>query len=181
MRTVPTLLTAVATAALAAAGLGLAAPAHADGVRLGDPSDTGHGSDLLAVRVANRAAALVVTSTHDDLRRDPSSGSGGLVYLDTDAADRGPEYVLAGGWFVGTDYVLLDTEGFGQRQWGEPVDGSYEVTIDYAADTVRTRIAQPTIGTPDEVRVAVRASGPSRASVDWIGEPQSFTPWVSRG
>lgn len=179
MRTAPTVLTALATAAVAVAGL--AAPAHADVVRRTDPSDTGHGSDLLAVRVANRPAELVVTSTHDDLRRDPSSGSGGLVYLDTDPADRGPEYVLAGGWFVGTDYVLLDTEGFGQRQWGEPVEGSYELGIDYAADTVRIRISQGTIGTPDEVRVAVRASGPSRASVDWIGQPRTFTPWVARG
>lgn len=181
MRIIPTLTTAVTTAAVAALGLGIAGPAHAAGVQLTDPSDTSHGSDLLAVKVAHRQANLVVVTTHDDLRRSPSSGSGGLVYLDTDRADRGPEYVVVGGYFEGTDYVLLETEGFGVAQWGEPVEGSYELSIDYAADKVRTKIAQEAIGSPDEVRVAVKASGPSAATTDWVGAPKSFTPWVARG
>lgn len=181
MRTIPALSTVIAAAAIAASGVGFGSPAHAAGVQVTDPSDTNHGSDLLAVKVANRNANLVVVTTHDDLRRDPRSGSGGLVYLDTDAADNGPEYVVAGGWFVGTDYMLLETEGFGVAQWGDPVEGSYELTIDYVADTVRTRIAQAAIATPDEVRVAVKASGPSAGSVDWLTKPRAFTPWVARG
>lgn len=175
MRTsVPTLT------AVAALTLGLAGSAHAAGTQRTDPADLRHGSDLRSVRVANKADDLVVVTTHRDLRRDPSSGSGGSVFIDTDPADAGPEYVVVGGWFEGTDYALLETEGWATSQWREPVEGSYELRINYDTEKVRVRISQEAIGSPDAVRVAVRAAGPN-TRVDWVGAAKSFTPWVARG
>lgn len=180
--------TLATTAALSAAvlTLGLAGPASADAIGVTDPRDTGHGSDLRSVQVRHGDRNVVVTTTHTDLRRDPASGSGGAVYLDTDRRDRGPEYVVVGGYFVGTDYQLLRTEGFGAHQWGRAVRGSYEMRVDYAKEHVRTRISRRALGSPDEVRVAVRVAGTrrdgtSRGLVDWLGEPRSFTRWVARG
>jgi hypothetical protein len=171
---------------LTALVLGLASPAAADSIGVKDPADTGHGSDLRAVQVTNGDHNVVVRTTHTNLRRDPATGSGGTVYLDTDPADRGPEYVFVGGFFVGTDYQLLHTEGFGHRQWGAPVRGSYEMTVDYAKERVRMRMSQQALGQPDEVRVSVRVAGTrsdgtSQGLVDWLGEPRSFTDWVAKG
>lgn len=180
--------TITATAALAAAALtfGLAGPASAVGITVHDPQDTGHGSDLRAVHLRNGDHNVVVVTTHTNLRRDPSTGSGGAVYLDTDRHDRGPEFVFVGGYFAGTDYQLLHTEGFGAKQWGAPVKGSYRMTIDYAHDHVRMRMSRAALDHPGKVRIAVRVSGTrpdgtSTGLVDWLGKPRSFTPWVARG
>ena len=91
-----------------------------------------------------------------------------------------------GGFFQGTDYQLLRTDGFGVKKWGQPVNGSWEMTVNYVKDRVRFRMAQPALGTPDEVRIAVRVAGTRRDGtssglVDWLGEPKSFTEWVARG
>ena len=134
-----TLSSAVTALSVAALTVGLAGPASADSIGVRDPRDTSHGSDLRAVHVEHGDRDLVVTTHHTNLRRDPASGSAGTVYVDTDPGDRGPEIVLVGGYFVGTDYQLLHTEGFGRRRWGTPVDGSYEMTVDYAKDQVRPR------------------------------------------
>lgn len=178
----------VSTAALSAAALtlGLAGPASADSIGVTDPRDTSHGSDLRSVQVEHRDRAVVVTTTHTNLRKDPASGSGGTVYLDTDRGDRGPEYVVVGGYFMGTDYQVLRTEGFGRKQWGAPAPGSYEMALDFGKEQVRTWISRRSLGAPDEVRVAVRVSGTrrdgtSKGLVDWLGEPRSFTRWVERG
>jgi hypothetical protein len=180
--------TIVGTAALSAAvlALGLAAPASAASIGVKDPQDTFHGSDLRAVRVKNGDHNVVVVTNHTNLRRDPRTGSAGAVYLDTDRSDKGPELVFVGGYFEGTDYRLLRTEGFGHKNWGAPVDGSYEMTVDYAKERVRMRMSRRAIGNPDDVRVAVRVSGTrtdgtSAGLVDWLGEPRSFTEWVAKG
>jgi hypothetical protein len=149
-----------------------------------DPADVDHGVDLRAVRVVNGDAAVRVVLTHADLRRNPRSGAGGAVYLDTDPADRGPELVFVGGYYDGTDYQLLYTEGFGRRNWGKPVDGAYLLTLDYDREQTRMRISRKAVGTDGEVRVAVRVSGDRHdgsSVVDWLGAPRSFTPWVARG
>jgi hypothetical protein len=106
------------------------------------------------------------------------------VFIDTDPTDAGPEYVFAGGYFVGTDYALLHTDGFATSAWGDPVEGSYRMRVDYDTEQVRMRISRDAIGSPDEVRVAVRVAGsrPNGSSTkrDWLGEPRSFTDWVAR-
>lgn len=176
------------TAALSAAvlTLGLAAPASASSIGVTDPQDTFHGSDLRAVRVKNGDHNVVVVTNHTNLRRDPMTGSSGAVYVDTDPSDKGPEFVFVGGYYEGTDYQFLHTEGFGHKNWGTPVDGSYEMTVDYAKDRVRMRMSRQALGTPGDVRVAVRVSGTrtdgtSTGLVDWLGEPRSFTEWVAKG
>jgi hypothetical protein len=179
-------LTGAAVLSAAALTLGLVAPANAARYRQDDPQETSHGYDLLAVQVRNAEHKVVVTTHHHNLRRDPSSGSGGAVYIDTDPGDKGPEYVFVGGYYEGTDYQLLHTDGFARKTWGKPATGRYRMTVDYQANTVRMVMARKTLGHPDALRVAVRASGPrsdgtSKGLVDWLGRPRSFTPWVARG
>jgi hypothetical protein len=173
-----------ATLAVSALALSQALPANADGIGVSDPKDLGHGVDLRSVEVEHGGRNVVVTTTHTDLRASFRSGSSGAVFIDTDPTDPGPEYVFAGGYFVGTDYTLLHTDGFAASTWGEPVEGSYRMRLDYETEQVRMRIARDAIGSPDEVRVAVRVAGSrpngSNTRRDWLGEPRSFTDWVAR-
>lgn len=181
--------TITSTAALTAAALtlGLAGPANAvTSIGVTDPVDTWHGSDLRAVHVEHRDHRVVVVTQHSNLRRDWRTGSSGSVFLDTDPDDWGPEYVFAGGYFEGTDYVLLETEGFSTKTWGEPVEGNYEMTIRYGRDRVRMRMARAIFDGPSEVRVAVKVSGTRtdgtrHGLVDWLGDKREFTTWVSKG
>lgn len=177
--------TTIGAAALTAAVLTLTqlAPANADGTGVTDPKDLKHGVDLRSVTVDHGARNVVVTTTHTDLVESFRSGSSGAVFLDTDPDDPGPEYVFAGGFFVGTDYNLLTTDGFSTSAWGEPVEGSYTMKVDYEKETVRFRISRSAIGDPDEVRVAVRVAGTrpngKDTKVDWLRAPRSFTDWVA--
>lgn len=179
--------TAIAAVALTAAALPLlaAAPASAEQFGIDDPSESTHGSDLLALQVRNDAENVDVTTMHADLRRAPATGSAGTIYVDTDRDDRGPEYVFVGGFYAGTDYQLLETEGFGRAAWGDPVEnGDYIMRVSYDKDRVRIRMSRAALGNPGDVRVAVRISG-TRAGggsvVDWAGKPRSFTPWIAQG
>jgi hypothetical protein len=168
---------------IAALALTQLAPANADSIGVTDPQDLGHGVDLRSVEVQHGGRNVVVTTTHADLVESFRSGSSGAVFYDTDRSSPGPEFVLAGGYFVGTDYALLTTRGFATSKWGEPVEGSYGMRIDYDADQVRMRIARTVMGAPDEVRVAVRVAGSrpggGNTRTDWLGEPRSFTDWVA--
>ena len=177
--------TLLSAAALSVAALTLTQlpPATADGIGVSDPADLHHGVDLRSVVVDHKANNLVVTTTHTNLRETFRSGSGGAVFIDTDPADPGPEYVVVGGYFVGTDYSLLHTDGFAGSTWGDPVEGSYRMTVDYDKERVRTRISRETLGSPEQVRVAVRVAGTrtdgSSTRRDWLGAPRSFTEWVA--
>jgi len=169
--------------ALAALTLTQAPLAYADGIGVADPDDLGHGVDLRSVEVEHKARNVVVTTTHTDLRPSFRSGSSGSVFLDTDPDDRGPEYLFSGGFFVGTDYQLLEVEGFADDR-GEPVEGSYRMVVDYDTEHVRIRIAREALGSPEQVRVAVRVAGTrpdgGTTRTDWLGAPRSWTPWVEQ-
>ena len=172
-----------ATLAVSALALTQTSPASADGIGVSDPRDLGHGVDLRSVEVEHGGRNVVITTTHSDLVESFRSGSSGAVFLDTDRSHAGPEFVFAGGYFVGTDYALLATGGFATSAWNGPVDGSYGMRIDYDTDQVRMRISRTVMGAPDEIRVAVRVAGsrPDGSSTkrDWLGEPRSFTEWVA--
>ena len=185
MNTIPrTTLLSGAALALAALTLSPLAPAGADGIGVSDPADLDHGVDLRSVEVEHNARNVVVTTTHTNLRKSYKTGSSGSVFLDTDPTDAGPEYVLAGGYFAGTDYMLVRTDGFANKKWIEPVDGSYAMRVDYDAEHVRMRISRKALGSPEQVRVAVRVAGTrtdgSNTPVDWLGEPRSFSDWVTQ-
>lgn len=180
-------ITLLSAAGLAVAALTLShlAPASADAINAEDPADFDHGVDLRSVEVDHRSANVVITTTHKNLRSSFRTGSSGAVFLDTDPLDRGPEYVFVGGYFAGTDYILLSTDGFADDTWGEPVEGSYRMTVDYDLDRVRMRVSREAIGSPEQVRVAIRVGGTRRDGtssglVDWLGEPRSFTELVAR-
>lgn len=181
--------TTVGAAALSAAALtlGLVGPANADRYGVDDGEDTFHGSDILSLSLQHGTENVAVTTHHLGLRRDPATGSGGAVYFDTDRKDKGPEFVFAGGYFEGTDYVLNETEGFGPKNWGDPVQhGDYIMRVHYKKDFVRIVVSRAALGKPGKVRVAVQASGTrtdgtSKGLVDWVGKPRQFTPWVARG
>ncbi len=180
-----TRLSAAALAVATALTLSPLAPANADAIGVRDANDLDHGVDLRSVVLDHRAENVVVTTTHTDLRPSFRTGSSGAVYLDTDELDAGPEYVFVGAFFSGSDYQLLNTDGFGHRRWGQPVEGSYELRLRYVKDQARIRIDREAIGSPDQVRVAVRVSGtrPDGTSMgvqDWLKEPRSFTDWVAQ-
>lgn len=178
---------AAATLAAAVLPLAIAGPAHAEQYGIDDPRDTAHGSDVLSMSVRNAGQSIDITTHHENLRRDPATGSGGVVYLDTDRSDRGPELAFVAGFYAGTDYQLIRTEGFGRQQWGAPLQhADYLMRVNYAKDTVHFRIHRPGVGNPDEVRVAVRVSGTrtdgtSAGLVDWVGRKNGFTPWIDHG
>ncbi len=178
---------AALAASTAAVTLGLAGAANAEPYAVDDPRDTSHGSDIVALQVRNGLENLNVITTHVNLRRDPASGSGGAIYLDTDESDPGPEFVLVGGYYVGTDYQLLATEDFGRQNWGAAVQhGDYIMRVGYESEQVRVHISQAALGNPESVRVSVRASGTrtdgsSKGLVDWVGAPRSFSQWVAAG
>ena len=180
--------TAAVALSAAAVTVGLAGTAHADLYGVDDPQDTFHGSDVLALSVRNGADNVHVTTYHDNLVRKAASGSGEAIYIDTDPDDRGPEYVLAAGLFAGTDYVLTETEGFGVAKWGDPVQhGDYVLHISYSKDRAHAIISRAALGNPDDIRVAVRASGTRtdgthHGLVDWVGKERRFaTPWIHQG
>ena len=174
------------TAAIAAAALTLSLPtttAHAQDIGTKDPADVKHGVDLRLVQVENTDSFVRVTLKHTNLRKDPKSGAGGAVYLDTDPDDAGPELVFVGGYFQGTDYQLLETEGFGPGKWGDQVDGFWRMRLNYKTEKTVMRMSRAAVGA-DDLRVAVKVAGQrsdGTTVVDWLRKPKSFTPWVTRG
>ena len=179
--------TTMSAAALSVAALTLStmAPASADAIGVKDPADYPHGVDLRSVVVEHNSRNVVVTTTHRNLRPSFRSGSSGAVFIDTDASDAGPEYVFVGGFFEGTDYSLLRTEGFHHSTWGNPVRGSYRMRLDFTKEQVRMRMSRAAIGSPKRVRVAVsvsgtRPDGTTIRRVDWLRSPRQFTRWVAQ-
>jgi hypothetical protein len=176
------------TAVTAAAGAAFAqSTAFADA-----HGDMTQGADIRKVRVTNGEEVLRVNVRHRDLVKSFRSGSSIAVFIDTDAARSGPEYVFQGATFEGGDYALLPAKGFkadGNRQ--VPLHGgSYLMKLDFVEDVARISIDQVVIGSPDTVRVEVKTGAellpagsttPGQNEVDWLGTPKSFTPYVAKG
>lgn len=179
--------TSAAAAAATAAALVLTAtgPASAATSTFTDRAgDVGPGVDLRSVKVVNGKQNLRVVTTHRDLVPGFRSQAGGRVFLDTDPDDKGPEYALVGGYFEGTDYALVEVDGWSDRD-GDRVECSYLSRLDYEAETVRSRFAQDCFeGAGTDVRVEVRVSGAKKGSgtaVDWLGKPRTFSAPIPRG
>jgi hypothetical protein len=145
--------------------------------------DMAHGADIWKVTVGHHEQ-VTVDIQHADLVRSYKSGSSGSVFLDTDPARRGPEFVFMGGFYEGADYQLVRTEGW--KPVGPAIQASchYILKLDYARDLSHITIGRGCLDKPAKVRVAVRTGGeqPDGTIVrDWLHEPRSFTRWVARG
>ena len=179
---------ALAVAAIAAvAGPALAATSSFTDAR----GDMSQGADIRRVWVDNGATKLRINVVHRDLVRSFRSGSSLSVFIDTDRARTGPEFVFVAGTFEGADYALLPADGFrmkGNRQ--VPLHGgTAQMRVDYADDIARIRIDRVVLDNPGRVRVEVKTGaellpaggGDPSTEVDWLGTPRTFTPWVPRG
>lgn len=178
------LLVGVAAGMLGATLL-VAAPAHADGVRLADPADaTASLADIREVRVRHTASRVVVVVRVTDLRRSARSGpAGAAVFYDTDRSRTGPEWRLTTGLHDGTDYQLVRSRGW-RGSVGEPSSCAYRVRLDYAADTMTSWVARRCLGDPARVRVGVHVvdqHDPSHPVEDWLGAARSWTPGLAAG
>lgn len=145
--------------------------------------DVAHGVDIRSVKVVNERNVRVVIQ-HRDLVRSYKSGASGVVYLDTDPSEAGPEFAVVGGFFEGTDYALARVDGWKLRHRAVPPQGSYEMKLDYVNDVTRIRLSRASLGRPGKVRVAVKVSGEQRDGDivhDWLGSRRELTPWVARG
>lgn len=171
---------------------GHAGPASAEAAAFADArGDMSAGADIRKVRVVNGEERLRVNVRHRDLVRSFRSGSSISVFIDTDRARTGPEYVFTGGTFEGADYALLPADGFeaaGDRQ--VPLRGGrYIMRLDYADDVARISIDNVVLNDRGTVRVEVKTgaemlpegSAEPNREVDWLGTERSFTPWVQRG
>jgi hypothetical protein len=153
--------------------------------------DMSQGADIRRVRVVNGEDQLKINVVHRDLVRSFRSGSSLSVFIDTDPARPGPEFVFTGGTFEGADYALLKADGFkaaGNRQ--VPLHGgSYQMRLDYVDDVARISIDQVVLKDPAKVRVEVKTGAemlpeggaPASNEVDWLNAPQRFTRWVEKG
>lgn len=172
----------LAVVALATASLMVPSAAQAATVTVEDAAgDIAAGADLLSVKLSYGKKIKVVLQ-HDNLVKSFKSSAGGSVFLDTDADEKGPEFVLMGGFFEGTDYVLLRTDGW--KSVGEPLTCKHRLTLDYAADTAKMRFGRACLGKPEEVRAAVKVAGKKGTGdveIDWMTERRAFTPWVAQG
>ncbi|MGB0100167.1 MAG: hypothetical protein WBP61_07780 [Nocardioides sp.] len=177
-----TLVPAVAAVLL----LGLAvAPASAERATYRDPADLGGASlnDVRRVAVTHTTERVRVKVKVIDLRRRSEAGPAGLtIRIDTRAARPGPEFRLGTGLYDGTDYQLMRIRN--GRPVGQPVSCAHSVDLDFARDVVRLRAADGCLGDPDRIRIGVKMTDlhdGSHAVTDWLGEPRSWTRWLSAG
>ena len=152
--------------------------------------DMSHGADIQRVRVVNEDQVKIKV-VHRDLVRSYKSGSSISVFIDTDRARKGPEFVFLGGTFEGSDYALLKADGW-KRASDRQVPlrgGTYSMRVNYVEDTATIRIDRAVLQDPGAVRVEVKTGGemvpegdePATTEVDWLGQPRDFAPWVKRG
>lgn len=181
MNTTTRILVPFATAALVA-GLA-AAPAAAERVSYADPADTSGASlnDIRRVTVDHGAQRAVVRVKVEDLRRRSEAGSAGLtVRIDTRSDRRGPEFRLSTGMYDGTDYQLQRMRR--GKVVGDPLTCAHRVRLDFARDRVVVRAGAACLGSPDQIRVGVKMTDlydGSHPITDWLGEPGSWTGWVT--
>jgi hypothetical protein len=175
------LITTIAAGALTAGALLAPAAASADTSSFQDTKgDVAHGVDLWSAKVTNNKRVRV-TLQHDNLVRDFRSGASVSLYLDTDADHKGPEFVLGGGLYEGSDYQLSRTNGW--KAVGEPLSCRHSLSLDFAADRAYTWFGRKCLGSPTDVRVAVKVAGEKKNGTivtDWLGSRRHFTAWVAQ-
>lgn len=171
----------VACAAVVAVTTVLAMPAHAERYSVDDPADaTASLTDIFGLQARHGSHHLVVKVAFNELR--PDSAAGVAVFIDTDRARRGAEYVLTSGLGEGTDYVLTAARGW--RGTGEPLECDYDARPAWHRDIFRARISRDCLAEAPDVRVSVRmvdeADG-SHPVVDWAPRRQRWGLSIGSG
>ncbi|MBZ5741205.1 hypothetical protein [Nocardioides mangrovi] len=177
----PLLSVLVAGAALVAL---VGAPAAAETAGYRDPADASASlTDIRHVTVRHGGDGIAVVVRFTDLRRRSTGGPAGLsVFFDTVGRRRGPEFQLGTGLQAGTDYQLVRSRH--RRGVGDPIDCDYSVRLRYDADRMVLHADRDCLGTPDRVRVGVLMTDEwdgSHPVEDWLGEPRSWTAWLTAG
>jgi hypothetical protein len=159
----------------------LAAPARADTRQFTDAvgdmtsGQQIHPGDIESVTVSHENR-LRVTVRHNDLQPDYQVGAS--VFIDTDPGRPGPELVLTGGLFEGTDYYLTKAQDW--KSAGEHLTCFHRIALNYAEDTSTFIIGRSCLGDADQLSIASRVTGPSMEAVDWLKGRRLFTPSVAR-
>jgi hypothetical protein len=139
-------------------------------------NDARRGVDIRSVRVTN-ADRIVVRTTFDHLFRREATDL--TVYVDTKRRNRGPEYIAAGGTFVGTDWDVFRVDGWHD---GNPtLVGHCDIRFRLhfgPSGRARVDIARGCLGHPDVIRVSTRARGPGPN--DWAPRRVTFSSPVNR-
>ncbi|MCF6377589.1 hypothetical protein L2K70_08235 [Nocardioides KLBMP 9356] len=169
-----------AGSALALASI-VAAPAHAEFYSIDDPADaSGSLSDIQGFEANHGSDNLRVKVYFDELVR--SSAAGVSVFIDTDRAAKGPEYVLSSGLGDGTDYVL--TEAVAWRGSDNRVTCDYQARPRWGKDVFRAVISRDCFDDAASVRVSVKMVDPTDGStpvVDWAPKRHRWSLPVASG
>jgi hypothetical protein len=172
----------LAVAGLTLGLLGIAGPAQAERYSVDDPADASASlNDIYGLTLVHGEKRVRFVIDVDDLR--PRSDAGATLYLDTDPADKGPEYALGTGLSSGTDYALVRIEGWNDTE-GTLLGCDYDLRLKYRTDRVVGSIKRACLKRPDTVAAAVKmvdtadASHPVR---DWAPGKKKFGLAVAAG
>ncbi|GAA1475784.1 hypothetical protein GCM10009623_02300 [Nocardioides aestuarii] len=174
--------TAVALAAAATAVLTSVAPASAETYSTDDGADaTASLTDMRKVRITHGTEKVSVRITYPNLKKRGQAIQ--TVYLDKNPDRRGPEFALTTPLFSGSDYALVR-----MRKWkissDGPIDCAYSVDLRWRRDVAVVEIDRDCLGSPDELRVALRMKDlhdGSHPITDWLGDRREFTGWLASG
>ncbi|MGD9961178.1 hypothetical protein [Nocardioides sp.] len=173
----------LAAVALTTIGTGLlASPASAQVVSIVDgPDASGSLGDILNVRINHAPNRVIVTTEVADLRATSAAGPSGLnIWLDTDPATAGPDFVFRTGLQAGQDFTLQRTNGWKPK--GNPMTCDHRAVFDRAADTVKFNVARRCLANPEKVRIAERMRDDfdgSHPITDWLKGTRHLTRWVA--
>jgi len=170
-------IAAIAGAAIATATLTMGTAAAEVRSFADAKHDVEGGADIWRTTVTHQKR-VKVTVKFDDIVPDFMSDAGASIYVDTDKATKGPDFVLRTGLFDGTDYAMFRTDGWAAV--GEPLTCFHQVSLDYDLDLAKVVFGHGCLGDPDAVRVAVKSANGGSA-VDWLGGRRHLTAWVVQG
>ena len=158
----------VAVAASLATVVATAQPAAADSTTFSDG-----GGHLTTVRVDHGNDIRVKARVGDY-----NIGSHFSFWLDTDSDDPGPEYKIK--VYPNSEVLpIRAVENFADT--GSDIDCDYRASADaHGSDYVSIKVPRSCLGTPDRIRVSVRAnySIPGPNVVDWGPARKKFFDWV---
>ena len=159
----------VAVAASLATVVATAQPATADSTTFNDG-----GGHLTTVRVDHGNDIRVKARVGDY-----NIGSHFSFWLDTDSDDAGPEYKIK--VYPNSEVLpIRAVENFADT--GSEIDCDYRAKADaYGSKYVSIRVPRDCLGTPDRIRVSVRANYyiPGPNLVDWGPGRKKFFGWVA--